>query len=61
MDNFQKHNNCVNISPSQTFRSYLRYQYGHGIYPTFRKFERIKIHLDKTSNHLIFLRSGDRD
>jgi hypothetical protein len=40
---------------SQTFRTYLHNQYGPGIYPHFRKFERLKIQLAKTSNHLTFL------
>jgi hypothetical protein len=66
MDIVQKHNGCTNVPSSQTFRSYLYNQYGPGISPNFRKFERLKIQLAKTSNHLTFLISrflpedGDR-
>jgi hypothetical protein len=50
----QKHNNCINIPSSETFRSYLLNQYGPGIYLKFRKFESVKIQLAETSS-LIFL------
>jgi hypothetical protein len=40
MDNVQKHNTCNNIPSSQTFKFYLHNQYGPGIYPNFRKFEK---------------------
>jgi hypothetical protein len=40
MDNAQKHHICTNVPSSQTFRSYLHNQYGPGVYPNFRKFER---------------------
>jgi hypothetical protein len=43
------------LPSSQTFSSYLRNQYGPGIYPKFRKLERLKMQLAKTSNHLTFL------
>jgi hypothetical protein len=33
MDNAQKHNNCIKISLSQTFISYLHNQYGLGTHP----------------------------
>jgi hypothetical protein len=55
MDNVQKHNTCSDIPSSQMFKSYLHNQYGPGIYPNFRKFERLKIQLAKSSNHLTFL------
>ena len=55
MDNVQQHITCNSLPSSQTFRSYLHNQYGPGIYPNFRKFERLKIQLAKTSNHLTFL------
>jgi hypothetical protein len=55
MDNVQKHNICINVPSSQTFRSYLHNQYELDIYGKFRKFERVKIQLAKTSNHLLFL------
>jgi hypothetical protein len=50
-----EHNNCVHILSSQAFRSYLRNQYGHGIYPKFRKIQRVKIRLAKSYNYLSFL------
>jgi hypothetical protein len=55
MDNVQKHNIFTNIPSSQPFRSYRHNQYEPGIYPNFTKFERLKILLAKTSNHLTFL------
>jgi hypothetical protein len=55
MDNVKKHNNCANVPSSQTFRSYLHNYYGPGVYPNFRKFERLRFQLSKTSNHLTFL------
>jgi hypothetical protein len=55
MDNVQKTNNCINKPSSQTLRSYLHNQYGPGIYPKFRKLERVKIQLARTSIHLTFL------
>jgi hypothetical protein len=39
----------------ETLRSYLHNKYRSGICPKFRKFERGKIQLAKTSNHLTFL------
>jgi hypothetical protein len=52
-----EHNSSTNLPSPQTFRSYeyLHNQYGPGIYPNFRKLERLKIQLAKTSNHLTFL------
>jgi hypothetical protein len=55
MDNIQKHINCVNRPSSQTFRPYLHNQYEPGIYPEYRKFERVKIQLAKTSSLFTFL------
>jgi hypothetical protein len=55
MDNVQKQNIRINTPSSQTFRSYVHNHYGPGIYPKFRKFERVKIQLGKTYNHLTFL------
>jgi hypothetical protein len=40
---------------SEPFRIYLYNRYGPGIYPSFRKLERLKIHLAKTLNHVTFL------
>jgi hypothetical protein len=39
----------------EVFKSYLKYQYGPGIGPKFKKSERVKIQLGKTSNHLAFV------
>jgi hypothetical protein len=54
MDNVQVcHFN--NTKSSQTFRIYLHNQYATGIYPNFRKLERVKIQLAKTLNYLTSL------
>jgi hypothetical protein len=55
MFNVQERNNCTNLPSSQTIRSYLHNQYGPAMSPNFRKLERLKIQLAKTSNHLTFL------
>jgi hypothetical protein len=62
MDNVQKQSIRVNTPSSQTFRSYVHNQYGPGIYPKFRKYERVKIQLGKTYNHLTsFMKCKVRD
>jgi hypothetical protein len=50
-----KNTTIVLIPLSQTFRSYLRNQYGPSMYSKFRKFERVKIQLARTSNYVTFL------
>jgi hypothetical protein len=56
MDKVQKLSNSECYTPSsEPIRIYFCNRYGPGIYPSFRKFERLKILLAKTLNYITFL------